>query len=134
MFFLSLFKSPTFLKWFAIAGFLVMLVGGATTLTFSKTKAYYVAQGDSRVLKITEEKDKAERDFAEYREAQAARVRAIEVSSSAEAASAAGTILLFQQKDQKAAAAYALLLSQRKEVAGNLSSAAVDTINSGVTP
>lgn len=125
----SFLKSPTVLKFLAI----LAIAAGAATFTFSKTRAYYIAQGDSRVLKITEENAKCTKDFDEYRLEQAARLRALEVSSSAEAQAAAGKILLFQQENRKVTATYEVLRSKRKEVAGNLSSAAVDTINSGIT-
>lgn len=129
-FIFAIFKSPLFLKFLGIA----IIVATASTFTFTKTKAYYQAEGDSRVLKITEERAEIERACARTAAIQADRVRTLELTSAAEAASAASQIQVYRDKVQATNSAYAKLLSQRKETAGKLSSSAVDTINSRVSP
>lgn len=121
-------------KYGAIIVLILGAVGGASTATYQKTKSYYVQEGDSRVLKVTEAKAQVEKEFNEYRTLQADRVRTIELTSAAQAASAASEVQVYREKLSKSNSAYNALLKQRKEVAGKLSTSAVDTLNSEIKP
>lgn len=106
----------------------VVALGGAIG-GFSLARYIYIAQGDHRVLEITKAKSALQQDFDAYKLSGAERVRGLERDFATQAELAASASAAYKAKAEKAQANYLALLRQRKEVAGQLSSAAVDTIN-----
>lgn len=136
---LSLLEKIGMGKYVALLIVVVAALAAGSYFTYSATKTYYVSQGDSRVLKIEDQRDKvtADRDavtasFAAYRELQAARVRELEIRSSSEAELAQGQIKGYKDKLTAAQSAYKGSLAARKETPGVLSTSAVDAINAAI--
>lgn len=125
----TLFSSASTLKWVAIAAILFSLVAGASGLTYSKTKSYFVKQGKARVMEITVELDKVRMEYSEYVALQKDKVHALELESSKQARLAQDKISSYRNQLSKSKSDYEKLLAQRNEVPGYLSSSAVDTIN-----
>jgi biopolymer transport protein ExbB/TolQ len=132
---ISLFlKNPSLWKFAAILAILLAVAGVSAAFTYSHTKTFYVSQGDSRVLKVEQDLNSTKDAFEAYKTEQAARVRDLELASSAQAASAASSSAAYQNELKKKGQTYVTNLAKRKESAGSISSSAVDLLNDKVTP
>lgn len=126
----GLFRSPLFLKLLGIFA----IASAASFFTFTHTKSFYLAQGDSRVLKSETNLQEVRSEFEQFRTVQANRVRELELASTAQAASAAAERRAYEETAQSNKKQYVAELAKRKEKPGMLSSSAVDAINQRLKP
>jgi len=116
-------------KWVALLAAVFSIVAASSGLTYSKTKSYFVQQGDFKVSEIKLELDRVRMEFQEYIALQNKKVHDLEVESAAQAQAAQTRISAYRSQLSKAKSDYEKLLAERNETPGQLSTSAVDTIN-----